>query len=95
MKYQNNILLLLILTHLFVLNFSKGPLTCGQVSWQDDPVPDGVKDDPPLNDVGRSREGGKHCSQAILDKWGSQQFSHFFCYTLLRTVKRCSKNQTT
>ena len=73
---------MLILAHLFTLNFSKGPLTCDQVSWQDDSVPDGVEDDPPLNDLGRSRQGGTHCAQAVLDKWGSRHFSHFFCYIL-------------
>ena len=60
--------LLLILTCVLVLTFLKGRLTChhSQMAWQDDSVPDGIfEDDPPLNDVTRSRQGR---TQVILDK---------------------------
>ena len=50
---------LLILTHLLVSKiFSKGQLTCDKMAWQDDSVPDGIEDDPPLNDVAGSQQGG-------------------------------------
>ena len=52
-------LLLLILTYLLVSKiFSKGQLSCDKMAWQDDLVPDGIEDDPPLNDVARSQQGG-------------------------------------
>ena len=52
-------LLLLILTYLLVSKiFSKGQLSCDKIAWQDDSVPDGIEDDPPLNDVARSQQGG-------------------------------------
>ena len=28
------------------------------MAWQDDSVPDGIGDDPPLNDVAGSQQGG-------------------------------------
>ena len=62
-------LLLLILTCLLVFKiFSKGQLTRDQMAWQDDSVPDGIGDDPPLNDVAGSQQGG---TRVILDKWCS------------------------
>ena len=52
-------LLLLILTCLLVFKiFSKGQLTCDKMAWQDDSVPDGIGDDPPINDVAGSQQGG-------------------------------------
>jgi len=86
-------LLSLILTCLLVFKtFSKGPLTCDQIAWQDDSVPDGIQDDPPLNDIARSRQGG---TQVILDKWVSIFLDHFCYDILLRTVNRCSNHQIT
>ena len=41
------------------------------MAWQDDSVPDGIGDDPPLNDVAGSQQGGR---RVITDKWGSQHF---------------------
>ena len=52
-------LLLLILTCLLVFKiFSKGQLICNKMAWQDDSVPDGIEDDPPLNYVAGSQQGG-------------------------------------
>ena len=48
--------------------FSKGQLMCNKMARQDDRVPDGIGDDPPLNDVVRSTQGG---TRVILDKWCS------------------------
>ena len=75
-SYSTNLELpLIILTCLLVLTFLKGPLTCDQMEWQDEAVPDGIRDDRPLNDVARSHEGG---TQVILDKWGSKLlFLHY------------------
>ena len=56
--------------------FSKGQLTCDQMAWQDDSVPDGIGDDPALKDVAGSQQGG---TRVILDKWGSQHFFASFC----------------
>ena len=47
------------------------------MAWQDDSVPDGIEDDPALNDVAGSEHGG---TRVILDKWGSR---HFFASLLL------------
>ena len=39
------------------------------MAWQDDPVPDGIGDDLPLNGVAGSQHGGP---RVIIDKWGMQ-----------------------
>ena len=55
------------------------------MACQDDSVPDGIGDDPPLNDVAGSRQGG---TRVIIDKWGSQHF--FFASLLLYITWDCT-----
>ena len=63
------------------------------MAWQDDSVPDGIGDDPPLNDVAGSQQGGR---RVITDKWGSQHFFFGIWRSLLlisiRIVKRSSNH---
>lgn len=47
------------------------------MAWQDDSVPDGIEDDPPVNNVAGSRQGGTHNTSQFRGMGQSAFCSHW------------------
>ena len=52
------------------------------MAWHDDSVPDGIGDDPPMNDVARSRQGKTHNTSHTRGMGQSAFCIHFAVYYL-------------